>query len=260
MPTVTIDGKACEAQHGETILQVARRNGIWIPALCYHEAVEPYAACRICMVEIDRGGWWELVTSCNYPIRRDLTVRVESERARRAREGVMQLLLARCPESEELKQLARRMGVEGTPYPHVTEAQRNCILCGLCVRVCSERIGASAISVVGRGVDRAVAAPFHMHSDNCIGCGACAMICPVGTIVVRSHPDEVEISPFKTRVQRWRCVDCGRPMGSQLVRQVLSQRGGPTLVELMAAGPRCQACKRKKLAGELAVTTGDGAR
>jgi len=251
MPTVTIDGKPCEAQVGETIFQVARRNGIWIPTLCHHEALEPYGACRICVVEIDRGGWWQVVTSCNYPVRRDLTVRVDSERAVRARRGVMQLLLARCPESQELRELAAHMGVDGTPYPHVTEAQRNCILCGLCVRVCDERIGASAISPAGRGVDRTVAAPFRLASEDCIGCGACAAVCPVGTIVVRMHKDEVEISPFKSRVKLRRCAACGKPVASELVARALSDRGGPKLVALMAAEDLCPSCKRKKLAREV---------
>jgi predicted molibdopterin-dependent oxidoreductase YjgC len=254
MPTVTIDGKPCEAQAGETILQVARRNGIWIPTLCYHEALEPYASCRICMVEIDRGGWWQMVTSCNYPVRRDLTVRVNSERAIRGRRGVMELLLARCPESPELRALAARMGVDATPYPHVTEAQRNCILCGLCVRVCEERIGAAAISLVGRGAERTVAAPFRAPSEDCIGCGACVAVCPVGTIVIRIHEDEVEISPFKTRVKLRRCLECGRPIGSDLVADALARRGGPTVVEMLGGDPLCPRCKRAKLAVELTET------
>lgn len=251
MPTVTIDGKQNEAQVGETILQVARRAGVWIPTLCHHDALEAFAACRICVVEIDRGDWWQVVTSCNYPIRRNLTVRVNSERAIRARQGVMQLLLARCPESVELADLAARMGVNGTPYPHVTEAQRNCILCGLCVRVCSERIGASAISPVGRSVDRAVAAPFRQPSEDCIGCGACAAVCPVGTIVVRFHEKEVEISPFKSRARLLRCSGCGEPVGSELVNQAIRQRGGPTLIEMFQREQFCPRCNRQKLAETL---------
>src|SRR3974377_2410223 len=117
MPTVTIDGKACQAQPDETILQVARRNGIWIPTLCSHAALEPYASCRLCMVEIDRGGWWQMVTACNYPVRRDLTVRVTSERAVRGRQGVVRLLLARAPNSPELQELASRMGVTAADLP-----------------------------------------------------------------------------------------------------------------------------------------------
>ncbi|OHB68904.1 MAG: hypothetical protein A2V70_18710 [Planctomycetes bacterium RBG_13_63_9] len=258
MVTVTIDEKPCQARPGETILAVARREGIWIPTLCYHEALEPYAACRICVVEIDRGGWWQVVTSCNYPIRRDLTVRVNSERAVGARRGVMQLLLARCPESRELRALATRMGVDDTPYPKVTEAQRNCILCGLCVQVCAERIGASAISPAGRGVERAIAAPFRMASEDCIACGACAAVCPVGTISVRMHETEVEISPFKSRAKLRRCPGCGRPVGSELVREALSRRGGPTVLEMLARQGLCPRCRREKLAIELTLAVPHG--
>jgi len=178
----------------------------------------------------------------------------------RARRGVMELLLARCPDSPELRQLGAQMGVTGTPYPKVTEAQRNCVLCGLCVRVCEERIGAAAISLVGRGVERSVAAPFRMPSADCIGCGACAAVCPVGTIVVRTHEEEVEISPFKTRVKLRRCAECGRAVGSELLGQVLARRAGPTVLQLFAQRTLCPACQRKSLARKLALAVpGDGA-
>jgi len=186
-----------------------------------------------------------------------LTVRVNSQRAVCARQGVMKLLLARAPESPELRDLAARMGIsEGTPYPTVTEAQRNCILCGLCVRVCEEKIGAAAISLVGRGVERSVAAPFRLaseDSEDCIGCGACAAVCPVGTIVVRTHENDVEISPFKSRVKLIRCRECGEPIGSELARQALCRRGGPTVMEMLADADLCPRCKRKHLARKRTV-------
>ena len=98
MPTVTIDGCKVEVEKGATILDAANKAGIWIPTLCFHPAVSSDAMCRICMVELDRGDWKQLVTSCNYPVRRDIVVYAYSERAKRSRNGVMELLLARSPE------------------------------------------------------------------------------------------------------------------------------------------------------------------
>lgn len=211
MPKVTIDGKSVRVARGATILDAARKAGTWVPTLCHHRVMEPPATCRLCMVELDGGDWKQLVTACNYPVRRDLVVSVSSGRAAGARRGVMQLLLARSPESQELRELAARMGVESTPYPNVTESQRNCMLCGLCTAVCEHVIGRAAIGFAGRGVDRAVATPFRQPSEDCIACGACAALCPVGTIRVRIHDDtgEAEISPFKTRVKLASCERCG---------------------------------------------------
>jgi len=226
VPTVTIDGCKVEVEKDATILDAAKKAGIWIPTLCYHEAVSCDASCRLCMVELDRGEWRQLVTACNYPVRRDIIVYVESDRAKKARQGVMELLLARAPESQELKALAERIGFSQTHYPTVTESQRNCILCGLCVRVCEQIIGKAAIGFAGRGAERTVAAPFRQPSEDCIGCGACAAVCPVGTIKIRIHQDtqEVEISPFKSRAKLLVCQECKRPIVStQVSEQVLSK-------------------------------------
>jgi bidirectional [NiFe] hydrogenase diaphorase subunit len=253
MPTVTIDNQACSAEVGETILQVARRNGVWIPTLCYHAAMEPYASCRLCMVEIDRGGWWQMVTACNYPVRRDLTVRVESERAVRARRGVMRLLLARVPGSPEVGELAARMGVESAGLPTVTVAERNCILCGLCVRVCEEQLGSAAISLTGRGVERKVSTPFGEPSDDCTLCGACAAVCPVGTIQLEVRGEEVELVPFGTKGRVQRCAACGAALTAERVRQALSRRGPASICEVLAVEELCTGCKRKRTAGLLIV-------
>jgi len=248
LPTVTIDGCKVEVEKGATILDAANKAGVWIPTLCYHPAVSSDASCRICMVELDRGDWKQLVTACNYPVRRDIVVYAYSERAKSARNGVMELLLARSPESEELKALAERMGVKGTRYPKVTESQRNCILCGLCVSVCEQIIGKSAIGFACRGVERVVAAPFRQPSEDCIGCGACAAVCPVGTIKLRIHHDqqEVEISPFKSRVKLLTCKQCGAPVVSEQVSEWALDKlkiSSKEFRELMQLCPKCRKSK-----------------
>jgi NADH dehydrogenase/NADH:ubiquinone oxidoreductase subunit G len=167
----------------------------------------------------------------------------------------MELLLARAPESETLRALAARMGVAGTPYPTVTESQRHCILCGLCTAVCEEVIGRAAIGFAGRGVNRAVAAPFREGSADCIACGACAVVCPVGTIQVRIHADtgEAEISPFKSRAKLLTCEECGRrrvtePVGRHVLEVLRIDRE-----EFRRLARRCPACRRKRAAGVLAA-------
>ncbi|NQT25191.1 (2Fe-2S)-binding protein [candidate division KSB1 bacterium] len=255
MPKVIIDGKTVEVKTGATILDAAKKLGIWIPTLCYHPALSHSATCRLCMVELDRGDWKQLVTSCNYPVRRDITVSVSSDAAVKARRGVMELLLARAPESEELKELGKKMGVEGTPYPNVTESQRNCILCGLCTTVCEEVIGQSAIGFAGRGVDRCVAAPFRQASEDCIGCGACAVVCPVGTIQIRIHDDtsEVEISPFKSRVKLLACESCGKSLITEPVAMKMLSKVNIDWEEFRTRARLCPECRRRKTAQALAI-------
>ena len=255
MHTVTIDGIKIKVKNGETVLDAASKAGIWIPTLCYNPSVSNSATCRLCMVELDRGDRKQLVTACNYPVRRDIVVSVASERAVRARQGVMELLLARAPESEQLKKLARRMGVERTPYPNVTESLRNCILCGLCTSVCEEVIGRAAIGFAGRGVNRTVTAPFHQASEDCIGCGACAVVCPVGTIQVRIHEDtgEVEISPFKSRAKLLVCEECGARMVTEPVALQMLDKVKINWEEFRKRARLCPECRRKKTAEALGL-------
>jgi bidirectional [NiFe] hydrogenase diaphorase subunit len=254
VPTVTIDGIPVEVAEGATILDAARKAGVWIPTLCYHPSITPPGACRLCMVELDRGEWKQLVTACNYPVRRDLVVEAYSDRAVQARRGVMELTLARAPDNHQLRALARRMGVNGTPYPTVSQTQRDCILCGLCTAVCEEVLGRAAIGFAGRGQDRAVASPFRQPAEDCIACGACAVVCPVGTIRVRIHEDEgeIEISPFKTRAKLMTCEQCGARIVSVPASEEAFQRGGIDWDKLRRLARLCPACRRKATAAALA--------
>lgn len=262
MPTVILDGIKVEVDEDATILDAARKAGIWIPTLCFHPSLAPPATCRLCMVELDRGEWKQLVTACNYPVRRDIVVSVSSDEAVAARRGVMELLLARAPENEQLKAVARRMGVEGTPYPTVTQAQRDCILCGLCTAVCEEIIGKAAIGFAGRGDSRAVSAPFRLASEDCIGCGACAVVCPVGTIQVRIHEDtqEVEISPFKSRAKLLTCQSCGARVVSLAVVEEALSRAKIDWEDLRRRVRLCPECRRKATVAALRPAASEGRR
>jgi NADH dehydrogenase/NADH:ubiquinone oxidoreductase subunit G len=179
MVTLTIDGREVQAEEGTTILEVARENNIHIPTLCYHEEVTPYGACRLCLVEVARNGRGKLVASCLYEVAEGLKVKTNSERIANNRRMIMELLLARCPNNKALQDLARQLGVKETSFKL---DDNQCMLCALCVRVCQEVVGVSAISLVNRGVDRAMATPFYEPSDVCIGCGSCAYVCPVAAI------------------------------------------------------------------------------
>lgn len=258
MPTVTIDGKKVRVKKNATVLDAAKRAGIWIPTLCYHRSVSSEASCRLCMVELDRGEWRQLITACNYPVRKNIVVHAYSEAAKRARRGVMELLLARAPESEELKALAQQMGIERTSYPTVTDSQRNCILCGLCVGVCEQMIGQAAIGFAGRGVEKTVAAPFRQPAEDCIGCGACAAVCPVGTIKIRVHPEsnEIEISPFKSRFKMRLCEQCNAPVISERVAEKALQKLDIDTPEVPDFLSLCPNCRSLRTAGRLAAMPG----
>ena len=179
---VLIDGQETRVKPETTILRAARTLGISIPTLCHHPAVEPYGACRVCTVELKRGKRSRMVTACNYPLREEgLEILTQSERALRARRLVLELLMARCPEVKVIRDMAREAGLEKSRYPQGDTKER-CILCGLCVNICNQVVGANAIGFISRGPDRKVGTPFLENSKDCIGCGACAFACPTQCI------------------------------------------------------------------------------
>lgn len=182
MVNFTINDRQLQVEEGRTILEVALDEGIKIPTLCYHKELTPYGACRLCLVEIVDGGRPGLEASCVYKVTDGLEVKTDTERVKISRKIVFELLLARCPNAESIKKLAAEHGITGTRIK--LKQKENCVLCGLCVRVCAEISQRHAQSFSGRGYKRKVQTPFDKISDRCIGCGACAYLCPVEALKI----------------------------------------------------------------------------
>lgn len=175
MINVTINGVPVSVEKGTTLLEAAQFMGFPIPTLCHHEGLSPYGACRLCVVEIGEGPGAKLVSSCTYPAEEGLKVRTASERVIKARRMVIELLLASCPQSKVIQDIASRHGVREQRF---RQEHEDCILCGLCVRMCKEQMMAKAIGFRGRGKDRSIGTPFDARSDVCRLCGGCMHICP----------------------------------------------------------------------------------
>lgn len=207
MVRLTIDNKRIEVEEGATILEAAQKLEIEIPTLCHHQALKPYGACRVCLVEIIKGSRPGLVASCTYPAEEGLVTKTDTERVRKARRLSIELLLAHCPTSEKVREIALKLGVKKTRFK---EEKEECILCGLCVRVCEEMIGKSAISFINRGTDREVTTPFKIQSEECIGCGACAYLCPTEVIKIEDVIKYRKLDFWNTKLELKKCKICGK--------------------------------------------------
>lgn len=170
-----LNGLDAQVEEGTTILEACRFYGIEIPTLCYDDGLSPYGGCRLCVVEIGTGKDAKVVTSCTYPCEEGLEVRTHSERVEKDRKVLVELLLATAPRSRTIQDLAAAMGVLGTRFKPKDE---ECILCGLCTRICAEQMDARAIGFVNRGFQRKITTPFNIRSEACRLCWACIYICP----------------------------------------------------------------------------------
>jgi len=162
-------------EEGTTLLEAARFLGIEIPTLCHRDGLTPYGACRLCVVEIGDYPKSKLVSACTYPAENGLKVRTGSSRVMRARRMVLELLLASCPQSKTIQDLASAYEVRRQRF---RQEHEDCILCGLCVRMCAEQMMAKAIGFRGRGEKRSIGAPFDARSEVCRLCGGCMYVCP----------------------------------------------------------------------------------
>lgn len=173
---LVIDGRNVTADEGMTVLEAARGAGVDIPTLCHHEEVAPFGACRLCTVEISKAGRSRLVASCCYPAEEGLDVQTESARVIKGRKLILEMLLARAPGLQALRDYGSRYGVEPDKFGLDPSF---CVLCGLCVNYCAEAKGKHVIGFTGRGVARQVMF-LPAASEECPECGDCFALCPTG--------------------------------------------------------------------------------
>jgi bidirectional [NiFe] hydrogenase diaphorase subunit len=203
--TLQIDGRDVGATEDETILDVARQNGINIPTLCNLPGLSGIGACRMCLVEIK--GTPKLLPACVTRVKEGMEVTTQSERLAHYRKTIIELLFTErnhvcsvCVSNGhcELQSLAQRLGVEHVhlPYrypkltvdasnPRFVQDDNRCVLCLRCVRVCDEIEGAHTWDVSGRGIDCRVITDLDQpwgDSQSCTACGKCVQVCPTGAL------------------------------------------------------------------------------
>jgi len=195
--SLTIDGKNVSAEEGMTIIQAAQRAGITIPSLCHDDRLKPYGACRLCMVEIAKGGRKKLVASCCYLVEEGLVVNTKTEKVENIRKMLIELSLAGCPVGSYVT-LAKEYDIKESRFKLKTP-ETPCDLCGLCVRYCAEIKKRNAVCFVGRGVDRTVAL-VPGASDECSSCRECFDVCDAGKMVyLVDMLQEISCPPLKSK-------------------------------------------------------------
>ncbi|MDD3846920.1 MAG: formate dehydrogenase subunit alpha [Syntrophorhabdaceae bacterium] len=239
---ITVNGKVCEGDEGQTILDVARANGFKIPTLCHLAGLAPTGACRICVVEVE--GQRNLLAACSTPVIRGMVVRTDSVRVLNARRFIVELLVSchplDCMTCEkmgncDLQDLAYELKVtsprtEGERYDHpidfsnpfIVRDYNKCILCLRCVRVCKEFQGIEAIKTINRGFDTKIATAYDtpLQDSNCVFCGQCVQVCPVGALTEKKAIGLGRT--YETKQVRTTCPYCG--VGCQLNLHVKGER------------------------------------
>ncbi len=214
MINVKINGIAVSVPKGSTVLDAARKAGIEIPTLCYMKEKNEIGACRICVVEVNEGRGFRIVTACVYPVTEGMEVLTNTEKIQKARKTTLELILSThekkclsCARSTncELQKLCLDYGVDEAAFggfkpeyeldqstPHLVRDNNKCILCRRCVAACNEQY-VGVIGANNRGIDTNIGTPFEVGLSNvpCISCGQCTVVCPTGALVEKDDTDKI---------------------------------------------------------------------
>ncbi len=209
---VLIDNKEIPIENEQNLLELVRKARVDLPTFCYHSELSVYGACRLCMVQVEGMG---LVPACSTPPAHEMKVSTNTEEIRKMRKIIVELLLANhsqnCPTCQksttcQLQALARRLGITKIRFknqlrempldessPSISRDPNKCVLCGDCVRICSEVQSVGAIDFAYRGAQTVVIPSFGKALDKveCVNCGQCVRVCPTGALTPRSEVDEV---------------------------------------------------------------------
>ena len=211
-PTLTIDGKTVLIEGERNLLELVRKAEIDLPTFCYHSELSVYGACRLCLVQVEGRG---IMGACSTPPEPGLKILTTTPEIREIRRIAVELLLANhdqqcptCPRSSncQLQSLAQRLGIRKVRFkpvhapvpidessPSLVRDPNKCVLCGDCVRMCSEIQGIGAIDFAHRGHDVCVTPAFgkQLGEVECVNCGQCASVCPTGALTPKPEVDEV---------------------------------------------------------------------
>ncbi len=234
-----VNGTHLEAEKDDFLLGVLLQAGFDVPHLCNLESVTPYASCRLCLVEIVRSGSVKIVTSCNYPVTEDIEVRLDTPEILEERSCIFELLLAQAPGSAKLRRYATRYGVSETT---MRAQEGECILCGLCERICNEVIGVCAIGFSGRWTNKELTVPQEGENTLCIGCGSCARSCPTGCIKIEDIGLVRRMPSLRVTLELVPCQICGEATLTQAHARWLAERTKIPEGELYI----CDRCKAKQ--------------